>query len=737
MSTKAKSISVDVRTTGEDDGDDLREAEEQLHAGRTLNEALSIFACELEKRLQEPEENDVEQQPPQFSLVWELLYYHPKVYVKGAIVLLFVVVLTLLLALEAHLMLTATWSLLGGLVVVSVISTEIAKRVRQRRERRHDPDDLFVRQRRCRTFEAVKSFTKEDAGEYDGAGSYVILALFAAFGACSVFVVDDETTSLAFLVLFGVFGLILVLLIGFHAWSKTLGVESYIIVEALFDIVLASQLSASNTAEIAYNATTIVLASIATVCTLVRLGMRWNKKERESERILLAAFLITDAADVVLLASQLFLNSSCDLDPKIVVVAGLLALNPCVTELSAAFKSDKEKEISRDIQRLLQDPKRDEDKLHAMQEQLFEEQAKRRRMENKSIVQTIVVGLGAFPIVYALSLVERETNWYWIFVPIIVLIVYVIDSKVFHYAYSRTVLNIYFYAASFRLFSALWALLLALTPVYADAINCNESTAFIIWSLYSVVALLVVTVIKSLQREALLTPMGREKYEDLVPKILRPARADLASYYVDKLDGARGDVEVRESLANKLVKLFVSVVRSGRDKPLAISSLLDVMAYVVEYAKNVVVDDNGALSSATDFARLFWKYYAQYDIDDEPYNSFRSSLERAVTTLALSNDVEVLEKVVRVVRALVASTSEDEDTIVRRLRSFAAMLNVRRSVLDEVLGRYERAKVLAEVALQIAKDTSEDETDDTTVATYLNNLALLLKAQVLLAGYCC
>ena len=37
--------------------------------------------------------------------------------------------------------------------------------------------------------------------------------------------------------------------------------------------------------------------------------------------------------------------------------------------------------------------------------------------------------------------------------------------------------------------SALWALLLVLTPVYADVINCNESTAFIIWSLYSTVAL--------------------------------------------------------------------------------------------------------------------------------------------------------------------------------------------------------------------------------------------------------
>lgn len=542
MSAKAKPISVAEHVTGEDE---LREAEAQRRAvsnddeeGETLKEALSIFACELKEELLKPkereedEQQEQQQQPQaQFSLVWELLYYHPKVYVKAAVVLLFVTVLTLLLTLEAHLMLTATWSLLGGLVVVSIVSTEVAKGVRERRERSQAPDDNFAREWRCRSFEVVKSFTKEDdAGKYyGGVGSYVVLVLFGTFGACSIFLVDDEATSFAFLLLFGVFGLVVVLLIGFHAWSKTLGVESYIVVEALFDILLASQLSATNAAEIAYNATTIALASIATVSAFVRLYKRLNDKERESENILLAAFLSTDAADVVLLASQLFLNTNCNLDPKIVVVAGLLALNPCVTELTAAFKSDEEKLVSRDVQRMLQDPERDEAKVRTLREKLFDEQMRRRRMENKSVVQTIVVGLGVFPVVYALSLVERQTNWYMVFISIIMLMVYAVDALRFRYSCSRTVLNKYFYTASFRLCSALWALLLVVTPVYADAINCNESTAFIIWALYSVVALLVVTVIKSVQREELLIPLGQEKYEDLVPKILRPARADLAS----------------------------------------------------------------------------------------------------------------------------------------------------------------------------------------------------------------
>ena len=65
---------------------------------------------------------------------------------------------------------------------------------------------------------------------------------------------------------------------------------------------------------------------------------------------------------------------------------------------------------------------------------------------------------------------------------------------------------------------------------------------------------------------------------------------------------------------------------------------------------------------------------------------------------------------------------------------FAKMLNVRRIIIGKALGRYEHAKVLAVVALQIAKDTSEDETEDTTVATYLNSLASLLRDQVLFGG---
>ena len=748
MSTKAKPTNVAVHVTGEDE---LREAEAQRRAvsnddeeGETLNEALSIFARELKEELlkateieeDEQQEQQQQQRQAQFSIVWELLYYHPKVYVKGAVVLLFVTVLTLLLTLKAHLMLTATWSLLGGLVVVSIFSTEVAWRVRERRESGQHPDNHFVREWRCASFDVVKSCTKEDdAGKCHGAGSYVILALFGAFGACSVFILEDEATSFAFLLLFGVFGIVVVLLIGFHAWSKTLGVESYIVVEALFDILLASQLSATNAVEIAYNAATIALGSIATVCAFVRLTMRLNDNERKSERILLAAFLTTDAADVVLLASQLFLNASCDLDPKIVVIAGLLALNPCVTELSAAFKSDEEKTISQNIQRMLQDSERDEDKLQALQEKLFDEQVKRRRMENKSIVQTIVVGLGVFPVVYALSLVERQTNWYLVFIPIIVLIVYAVDAQYFHYAYSRAVLNKYFYAAAFRLCSALWALLLVLTPVYADAINCNESTAFIIWALYSVVALLVVTVIKSVQREELLIPLGQEKYEDLVPKILRPARADLASYYVDKLNGSRGNTKGRNKPARKIVYLLASELKSGRDKPLVISSLLDAMAYILESESDgdVRISDVVPKEMAADFARLFWQFYSRFE-DDEPYVSFRGSLERAVTTLALLRDVKVLREVVDAVQAAVESTCEDEDTLNLRLRSFSAVLDARETVLAEILGRYGHAEVLARLALKIARGTSEGETEDTTVANYLNNIAELLRAQVGLKG---
>ena len=186
-------------------------------------------------------------------------------------------------------------------------------------------------------------------------------------------------------------------------------------------------------------------------------------------------------------------------------------------------------------------------------------------------------------------------------------------------------------------------------------------------------------------------------------------------------------------IVQQIVQLFAAALKSGHDKPLVISSLLDAMAYVVEFAGNAVVENGKSLPSAVDFAWLFWQFYSRFE-DDEPYVSFRGSLERAVTTLALVRDVEVLREVVDAVQAAVESTCEDEDTFNHRLRSFAAMLDARATVLDEVLGRYKHSMVLAEMALQIAKDTSEDETEDTTVAKYLNNLALLLKEKVGLHG---
>ena len=684
----------------------------------TLKDALSAFAGEIRKEITRSENEDF---PSKFSLFSELVYYHPRLSVKCVAVLIIILVLVLLVVFEFPLAVVAIWSLCGGLAVVSIVSAEVAKRVRSRLAGREDKNDVFAREWRCRAFEHLKALTQEGAR---AKGSYVILVLFLVFGGCSIFIVDDETSALIFLILFGIFGLLVVLLIGFHAWNDNLGVESYIIVEAIFDILLSARLS-SDTAETASIVGTIALAGIAVVCALVRLHMRMYGEERDSEIVLLVAFLTTDAADVVILGSQLLISSGCDVDPKVIVVAGLLTLNPCVTELISAFKSDKEKDLARDIRTLLGDPKRDKEKLKKKKDNLAVEQAKRWRMENKSVVQTVVVGLGVFALVYALFLVERETRWYWLFVPLIVLLVYVVDSQACRYAWSRKILNRYFYATSFRLFSACWALLLALSPLYADNVPCGESTAFLIWAGYSIAPLLVVTVIKSVQREELLTPLGKEKYEDFVPKIIRPARADLAAYYVDKLNAVRRD-EVRQNRQNrengwvrKILELFSSSLRFGHNQPLVIHSLLDATAYVIELAEDARVERED-LPPAAKFSSMLWKYYGSLE-DDEPLSWLRGSLERTVITLALRSNAKVLKEIVDVVKLKIGVSGK-----------FGAMLNERARTLHLVLARYDHAEVLFRLAIDIGKAEAGEPGE--AVARYLNNLAELYAEQVGLLG---
>lgn len=405
--------------------------------GKPLRDVVEDFGVKVAQRLVEALDvvvvNEyVSEQAEQhnFGYLMILLYYQPRLCVKLAVIVFIVGVLLVLTSLvrvpSLKTALGAFWAVFGGLVILSITASTISTKFKKRRSEIESVLHYHL-------FRPIVHCTVK------GIGGYLLVFLFAAFGICAIFVPNNDF-RFVFLILFGLVGLSIVLLIGFQAWNKKIGLEPFIIVEAVFDIILTTRISSTSTQEMVFLLISGVLAGTAVLCAMLHVYLREAKETDKiktanlqwllsnSELVILIAFLTTDTADISLLTSQLLLmnaNGNCNLDPKLLAVAALLALNPCVTELSAAFKSANEKLLSRDLHILQQEgsylAEKDE-RILDKRAKLRAEQVRRRRMQLKSVLQTILIGLGAFPMFYLMAfLFYGQESWYVLLVPLLAL----------------------------------------------------------------------------------------------------------------------------------------------------------------------------------------------------------------------------------------------------------------------------------------------------------------------------
>lgn len=733
--TEEDSIIVPIRSFDKEDARQGQEAEKQVaqdgDSDDADEDALKGFAMRVQEEWNHRlEQNSLDIETSSSGMFQRLKYrfiYNSKPLEKWVLTVVLVFLTKAFAIFLPHPALLVVWSVGSGLCVVAVLSTAIAKRAHESNAK-------------CFNLEKLRPPAGDSVASVNIRKRYLryhiaLLAALIGFGACSVVPFKETSLALAFIVLFGLCGIIVASLIGVGAWSPILGPDSFIVVESLYDIAVAvASLLSEETNAVTYLSVSIVLAVLAITVTLWRKAM-----DSENTTLIFVAFALTDASDVVLLASQLLLEEKCTPDPKVVVIGLLLALNPCISEASAAFKGPAEIRLEREVQLLQRfanrnktEFQRNKTELQKKLETLRKERGRRQRMADKSVQQSIVTGLVVFSLVYvyAFSTSPRERNWHLLLLPVLLGAFYCVDSWCFDFFWSRRFLNEYFYGMLFRMTAACWILILAFTTgLFANTIGCSDATALTIWAAYLLVPMLLKTVLSAVQFEPLLLSLGElDKRERLMPKLLRPAQADLASYYARYIERPSTSQQDKSAYAGRVFALFKWAMNTNGNDVVVIAALLDVLGYVIEIDEQSLSMDQ--LPDPGIVVRFLIAHYL-LPVQDESkhYAIFRERLETIVLKISLTKDVDSSNLIRTITRAigsalLLELDKEEQEPQGDTVGAFTTRLDTQAELLKNNLAAFSEAEILYNEALKIAEVVYGRQS--AVVARELNYLAGLL-----------